>query len=304
MQDSTEYKFYIVAFLDVMGQKAEFRDLRSFPTTEEAQGKVIQALKNTVGFIEKFREGLTGFFDSYSKPTQIASRIPAEHMDTFRRMCHPRITLQGFADSAIIFCPFVVGGSPADACGILSAAYGILVAIGVMTLVSLFGKHAVRGGIEVAPAVEAFPGEVYGPALNEAYRLESSVAVYPRILLGKGFMDYLHSMAKVPQTDIYGQFSAHMAATCLGMLAQDVDGYPFLDYLGGEFLRLAGEVEGMVVQGRDIKMADLLKGAYNHVTAQQKKWQQEGNSKLAFRYLALSRYFEARLSEAPAEEST
>ena len=119
-------------------------------------------------------------------------------------------------------------------------------------------------------------------------------AEYPRVFFGQKIIQYLRRMAGNTQRGSYEQYSAHTAKTCLGMVATDMDDHPFLDYLNPEFLSGTGEP----MAGSERNMTDLAKRAYHHVVDQQKKWQTEKNLKLALRYLALSRYFEARLQQS------
>lgn len=68
---------------------------------------------------------------------------------------------------------------------------------------------------------------------------------------------------------------------------QDVDGRAVLDYLGKEFME-RGEYlllrDGVHLQ------------AYDFVTKQASHWKEQKNTKLAFRYTLLQKYFDARLA--------
>jgi hypothetical protein len=68
------------------------------------------------------------------------------------------------------------------------------------------------------------------------------------------------------------------------LVCEDVDGLPLLDYLGEGFRALhSGTV-----------LADAVREAYSFVEQEAKRWRAEKNSKLAFRYALLQRYFDAR----------
>jgi hypothetical protein len=46
-------------------------------------------------------------------------------------------------------------------------------------------KRPVRGGIEIGLGAELDDREIFGSGISEAYRLESKIADWPRILIGK-----------------------------------------------------------------------------------------------------------------------
>lgn len=55
-------------------------------------------------------------------------------------------------------------------------------------------KKAFRAGVEVGLGTELDNGEIYGPVLYKAYELESKVAEYPRIVVGKELINYLTTL--------------------------------------------------------------------------------------------------------------
>ena len=128
-------------------------------------------------------------------------------------------------------------------------------------------------------------GEVYGAALERAYTLESSLAEYPRILVGAEFQSYLRWVSvQTPRTD-FGRIALTTAQRCQRFLYQDTDGRLMLDFLGDAFRESVGDrIEPHVVRE-----------AYEFVRRQSLETRQKGDHVLASRYFRLLRYFDERL---------
>jgi hypothetical protein len=165
------------------------------------------------------------------------------------------------------------------------AIYGVLAATAVTFLSCLVHSWAIRGGIELGLAMDIEEGEVYGPALASAYRLESKVAQYPRIVVGEELVRYLRMVAG--QEAITAEESAHtrVAARSLGLLAVDDDGCTFLDWLGSD------------IRTTFHKRSELVQTAYNFIIQESVKHKEARNSKLGFRYTLLRNYVESRLPD-------
>ena len=93
---------------------------------------------------------------------------------------------------------------------------------------------AIRGGIDLGLAMDIDEGEIYGPALARAYNLESGIAKYPRIVIGEGLTRYLQMVAGRQARTGEDKAHAEFASKSLGLLAVDVDGCTFLDWLGSD----------------------------------------------------------------------
>lgn len=74
---------------------------------------------------------------------------------------------------------------------------------------------------------------------------------------------------------------------CIKLLAQDDDGYPFVDYLGQTFHTLTK---------KQIPVS-IIEKAYENVIKASNYFKEAKNSKLAFRYAVLRDYFDDRLSQ-------
>jgi hypothetical protein len=131
-------------------------------------------------------------------------------------------------------------------------------------------------------AAEFFKGEVYGPALYQAYHLENELAQYPRIVVGDEFCNYLADEMNWPGQDVDARHRQSWGRDCVSWITTDFDGARILDYAGEAmkktFPKLQSSIESAV------------KFTY-------KEWQKflaTGNTKLAGRYFMLYNYLESR----------
>src|SRR5581483_8237951 len=51
------YSHHAVAFLDLMGQRKSFEGISGVPNSPEEKTRLYEALRNTVGYIQLFRNG-------------------------------------------------------------------------------------------------------------------------------------------------------------------------------------------------------------------------------------------------------
>jgi len=84
--------------------------------------------------------------------------------------------------------------------------------------------YLTRGGISVGKLVHT-EKHVFGPALNEAYELESKVAKFPRIILNSDILEIAKSFPlKINSSD-------DELESVMDCLALDDDGYYYIDYV-------------------------------------------------------------------------
>jgi hypothetical protein len=267
--------YHLVAFLDVLGQRPRFRQLR-LPKTKEEEVQVKEVLQSTAGFVLELRRLFQSQFEAFESG-----------LLSFRR--YTQAPLQpnfiGFSDSFVTSVPLrnVDGGDLARVAIVFSA----LSAAGIVMLSSLVHKHPLRGGIDVGLATEIGPGEIYGTALERAYFLESKVAQYPRIVIGDGLWNYLTSALNEFEQQTTGSAKAVAAIVqrIRRFITTDFDGKRILDYLGAI----------MAEQSAPSHADQMVRPAYNFVLAEQTRVAAEGNQELIERYRLLRSYFETRL---------
>lgn len=213
--------YHLVAFLDVLGQREQFRQLRQPKTPKEA-AEVAEVLRQTAGFILDLRRIFDEQFQwfeaglvSFKKQTDASVR--------------PRF--MGFSDSFVSSVPLRNQGN--EMIPIISV-FSALAAAAIVMLTALASKHPLRGGFDVGLATEIGPQEIYGTALERAYLLESREAESPRILIGGELWRYLEvalanfEMQATPAT----KSIAAIIRRIMQLTAIDGDGKRILDYLG------------------------------------------------------------------------
>lgn len=263
---------YAVAFIDLLGQKASMPD-RHLPTDKD---EAIAVVKKSVGRIVSTQKLFEQFYSSYSSSPTLYSKLPSAVQNAIPDMAPGQLKWQYFSDGLVVYVPLGSGlvASP------VNSIFGLLLASGMLCLVGLAAGSPVRAGIDVAWAVEYRPNELYGSAIAHAYKLESEVAQWPRVVVGEGLVDYLRHYVTAGDNDISSQFRRNMGNICLELLASDVDGNQIIDYLGHRYRKITEKNFDVAV----------IEKAKKYVEDQLIHWSQVGDEKLLDRYKNVNSY--------------
>jgi len=273
---------YCISFLDLLGQREALRGEGWLPQfqDDEDRKQFLQRLKNSIGSIMALQQQAEIMMREVHDP-----RPDSLYRNTLHPDFHPiwddmqksRIKTQRWSDGLVSFT--CLGDSEIQ-CQ-MNGLFGIFGLAGSVCFIGLANSRPVRGGIDAAWAVELHPGELYGAAVARAYELESEIASYPRIVVGSRVVELLETYRVNPDQNLFSQYDREMASLCLSMLLRDADGSWILHYLGEEF-------QAAITQG---KHRDLYLKARDFIVQQLQEHQTSGNTKLAFRYSHLLRYF-------------
>jgi len=143
--------------------------------------------------------------DALSIPKELAGHYPFDgstHME-----------LSAFSDSIVVSERIISNFNVQRMIGYSAFLYLRFLAKGILT----------RGGIALGN-LHHRDGVVFGPALNEAYQLESELAFYPRIVISN--TSYIAAMQAVEENE-----SVH-SKTFLQMVRHDFDGVVHVNTLG------------------------------------------------------------------------
>lgn len=275
--------WYLVAFVDILGQAHLLRQMRGLPNkTNQNQMKEFAALlKKTLGTVKGLRDCFTKFFEGTNKKHRDVSGLPPEQRRLYARSKSNPLKFHMFSDFVVLFLSLRDDVNKVP----MSGVYFALMSAASSFLTMLAQGQAIRVGIDVGIAVELSEHEIYGSALSRAYELESNTAHYPRIVLGEELVKYIQYQCALPEVDIFATMNKRVAELCASLIAIDDDGMPFLDYLGDGFRQ------------DDARAVDstLVKRGYDFIIQESAKYQANKNSVLAFRYTLLRNYFEHRM---------
>ena len=231
MSDKLTFQHYVVAFLDLVGQRDALRRLLRIPATPAEEQEFIEAARESLGRVLELRQDFATYFDAEKRAHLDPTNLPPALRDVFRAATQTKCTVSGLSDAVVIAVP--LGGDDEHCTAMNSVELTILSICGLAA--GAFGVGLVfRGGLDVGIATSIEPNEVYGPALARAYQLESEVAEYPRFVVGDELLEFLESVkSRDPKTKL-GEMAKHVAASCRRMIVQDTDGRQMLDFLGTE----------------------------------------------------------------------
>jgi hypothetical protein len=277
-KDTIIFGHYLVAFVDLLGQRDRLRKLDSLPSDKISPeySDFVDVVKGTIGAVDDLQKTASKYFNSFTKNE---NNNPLDLLPSFSKLNKTKIKFQHFSDGLVIYVPLKTDEYYSPSKGV----YGALAACGGLCLLGLAKKKPVRIGVSIGVAAELRENELYGKAIADAYELESYIAQYPRIVLSDDVLDYLLSYAnsECKQSDLERQITKEMAQASLKMQSRDFDGRVIINYLG-DFFR------NHLMGGLDDEIYKLAK---SYIDEQLKEHQENQNSKLAFRYAMLQSYF-------------
>ena len=278
---------YCVSFIDLLGQKSEYKNEGLLPKCESTEEKEKFKIKvqNTIGKIDSMQCDADNFVNkvlNYRSPE--IEMLPPNQIDTYNKIKEVHLSIQGWSDGLVYFISLEEGDVKCPIQGV----YIQLITNCYLCFSRLAKRIPLRGSMDIAWAAELHKGELYGAAVAKAYELESQVAQYPRIVVGQRVIDYIIINMNKPASNIFDKNDRTFAKICLDMLAQDFDGYYVAHYLGSAFRQMVT---------RNLHK-DLYQASLNFIREQCKKWKDERNTKLSSRYSHLLSYF---LSHSPSE---
>lgn len=276
-EDEILFQNYLVVFIDIIGQRSGLRKITSLPTNEAEKEEFIHKLKGTYGTVTTIRNAFKTFFEGSRAHVPDTSLVPAEQRDALIATQKSEEYFYGFSDSIIIAVPLA---SNDENCTAVNGIYFTLIATCGIGLISLASKIMLRGGLDVGVAAQIEDKEIYGPALERAYYLESNLAEYPRFVVGNELISYLQWVMKLQCKSIFGAQAKQMAKLCSEMIKQDDDGRYVLDFMG----KRARESADNSIN------AEVVKSAIDFVRERYHRYLNDNDYKLSSRYFRLLRY--------------
>jgi hypothetical protein len=223
------------------------------------------------------------FMEDVDKSVSMRDQIPREELAAYDEMKAAKPKQQRWSDGLVLYHSLATDKLKCP----MNAVVQIFMMSGMLCLMGLVQKTPIRGAIEISWGVELHNNELYGAVVANSYTLESEVAKYPRIVIGKYTIEYLnaHIQQELNPNDTIAIYNKNLAMLCLGMTRVDSDGHHIVDYLGSTFKT------SVLINDADDKPS-FYEQADQYVCSQYDYFIEEKNTKLSERYGLLKSYFE------------
>ncbi|MEX1665057.1 hypothetical protein [Zhongshania arctica] len=272
---------YCACFIDLLGQKDALKGQSVMPELIDDQKKAeFQSMvMKSVGAITRLQQHAEFFRRASDETESIRGELAPADQLLYDEMSVLKAKQQRWSDGLVFYQSLNTKTSKCP----MNAVLDIFMLAGSLCMLGLVDKQPIRGAVETSWGVELHESELYGAVVANSYVLESSVAQYPRIVIGEHTMSYLrahleHTPDPADKLDIYNR---NLAVKCLNMTAIDQDGYNILNYLGAEFKSSVFREESK----------SLYDDAYVYICDQYELHKENKNSTLALRYSWLKGYF-------------
>ena len=275
-----EFYNYIVGFVDLLGQRNEYRGEGLIPqfSSPEDKNKFVERIKRTIGPIRTLQQDADKFLTAArGYKSKLRDSLPPDKQFIWDEMKKEKLQKQHWSDGIVYYASL---GDPEIRVP-LKGVYNLLGSLGVLCFFGLARKRPLRGGVDIGWAVNLKDQGFHGAALVRAYELESIHAKYPRIVLGDYAFDYLKKMVEQEPSTVYDQLNQQIALICLELIVEDMDGRPIIHYLGDGF-------KNYITTTHHKQIYDL---AFNFINETLDAIRKTNDSKLMLRYHHLLEYF-------------
>ncbi|MEQ9208184.1 MAG: hypothetical protein RLN78_12510 [Phycisphaerales bacterium] len=281
---------FVVGFYDILGQSSSFNAWSSIEELTTKGSPAWTAMLKSISMVEAVREDFNEFYEGYrSVPvneipdscTEVAKKYPK--ITSFVSSIQLRdIGRMSFSDTNIWFVPF---GDKSSGYSTREIAL-MMLAIASAHVLALQRGVICRGALTIGCGADILGvkegrGEIYGPVLLDAYRLESEASDYPRVIIS----DSIYKMIRDTIVDTDGMemdsvefASANYNNTNLDLmwdfLYQDTDGAFALDYAGERVAEIFSADEKLSTN-------DIFTDMYNNI----QKMMNDAGNKRNFKHL-------------------
>jgi len=290
-------KPWVTLFLDLLGWSKQLLRYDEVIDYLDDMKKVSKVISDPIYAHQKARlviEGLMGGpvgsheNEEHQRRLNQLSGIERELFD--RMACH-EFVVQQFGDSFVVsIC--VLGDEKLGYGPVVSDLLGLFQMAGGATVMLLSQGIPVRGAIEIGIGTEyevrgTNRKELVGASIVKAYRLESGVAEYPRVLVGPHLIRFISGLDDGKGDPIVQKTVRGLLPQLQGLLHREGDGSFSLDYLND------------VVIGERLVDLARVEDAYRFVVTQYSEATARNDAQLLGRYGLVLKYWLERRGKPP-----
>lgn len=222
-------KQYIVCYLDVLGIRENFFDQIDYHSLK-IEPEQLKTINDTIALfhcalcsvdcIQKITETIITAFTKALLHDQEKKEI-----DCSLNQWKSNISVQHFSDSLLFYAPYDDEKSQAE---FERDAYLLFCVYSIFSLIMISSKFPIRGAITAGIAWEMQNNYLFGPAIHEAYELESNVAKHSRVVVSPHLLSLIHKKMKEDTKD---HAIASDDSWIKDLIYYDYDGVPMINYL-------------------------------------------------------------------------
>ncbi len=237
MTDDRNYAYYITAIVDIMGQKEKLKGLECFPSVsrKSEEFKNFKLLFNeTVGAVIDFRESIKKLNTVLARKAETPKDLPPKYSELYRKCSLSDVSCYFFSDLAVLSICLERNSA------VSASLSSLFINLSLLFLVSLSKGVPLRGAIDVGQGMKMDEGDIYGSCNYHVSSLESDVADYPRIVLGKTFVKYFNELCEMKPDTFEKARNLDILESLKPYIEEDSDGKYILSYLVPSIKEKAG----------------------------------------------------------------
>jgi len=230
---SKKISYYVAVFIDILGQGDKLAKITDLPDTKEEEVELFKLFRETAGAVKGLHKTFEGFFESYRETSEEVKRGMAswtpEMIVQFEKSKELDLKYLKFSDTVVLYFPLDKEVNVAP----LRSVYAALSATASSFLIMLSQEIPLRGAINIGIATELEDSGIYGPILQNLHYLESQVADYPRIVIGKELIQMIDHYEKeeISNPSMYQTMDKALIPSIKELIKIDSDGLRVVNYL-------------------------------------------------------------------------
>lgn len=233
MNNQFAIKDYAVCYFDLMGQREGLlRKVREAVDLASAMPEVEQVSNAIIGFNNSIYGAKLAI---EQKPDELLRALNFSKEGIRSLVAEIKeldFGIQQFSDTTIFYVSTdnrIGLGVFASWCLVLAANYLNLISNGIL----------IRGGISIGRGWKLAPNCLYGPVMEDVYRLEGYIADFPRIVMSSETYQRFKDADILDAEELRrsGISSSKFALKCAELFSKDFDGIYVLDYLSLSAIR-------------------------------------------------------------------
>jgi hypothetical protein len=270
---------YLVAYIDLLGQSEKLKKYPLLPPNRDETFDTWQ--KETYGLVMSLRSTISKMLEVYNSDKLISKQLYKTN----------GIKIKPFSDSIIMYTSLYEEDSSYLP---IIDVWSIINSIGSTLLTALSVGINFRVGIDIGLCNDDNIDGIYGSAISLAYKLESEIANYQRIVIGKQLYDYVFENAShgntssnyiINSTDYFRNLDARAILSILQPI-----GY------GNYMVNILSEENRNVFT--QIGKKEIANEAYDRINSFISTFDEtKEDLKVLSKYLLLKRYFELNMQK-------